>query len=347
MRGTTVRFLVFALATSALTVFIGAQIQKVELGERYTVQARFADVTGLFEKDDVRVAGVTVGSVESIGVEGGRAVVTLAIDDDVRIPADSRASITWLDLIGARQVDLLPGSSATLLEPGGEITDTRSAVDIGTLTARLGPLARTLDPQDLNELLDSVYEVLEGNEDVVVDVVRDTRSLLSTVTSREAVVDALLRDYADVATTLVGREQQLRTTIDDLTRVAEAFTATDRILSDGLEDAADVSVRLDAFLDENADDLTALVADLDVLIGTFEAEQDTLDETLAGLPAALGAFRRVGDQGDLLYVHGSCVSNTDPPCERGDAAASGVVRLDSPDRLAQLLAGQGVADGVR
>jgi phospholipid/cholesterol/gamma-HCH transport system substrate-binding protein len=111
MRGTAVRFGLFAAVTLGLTAFIGAQIAKIQLGDTYQLSAEFDDVSGLTDGDDVKIAGVKVGQVEGIDTtDDGTARVTLSLDEGVSVPDDSEAAVRWRNLLGQRVVYLYPAA---------------------------------------------------------------------------------------------------------------------------------------------------------------------------------------------------------------------------------------------
>ena len=112
------RFGAFAALSTFLTVVIGLQIARISFEDRYELTATFDDVSGLFPGDDVKLAGVAVGSVGSIDVQGGRAVVALEVAEDVALPPDSEVAIRWRNLIGQRYVELRPGTTAGRLGDG-------------------------------------------------------------------------------------------------------------------------------------------------------------------------------------------------------------------------------------
>jgi len=82
--------------------------------QQYRLKTRFADVQGLQEGAAVRVAGVTVGSVETITFAGSDVEVTFAVNKAMRdkITGNSKASIGSLSLLGAAVIDVTPA-------PGG------------------------------------------------------------------------------------------------------------------------------------------------------------------------------------------------------------------------------------
>ncbi len=315
IRAATVKFVLFAVATVALTGFIAAQIADVSLGERYTLTARFADVTGVRVGDAVRVAGVPVGNVRGIAVDDGMAVLTFDVDAAVALPDDTEVAIAWLDLIGQKQLDLYPGEATTFLAPGDEVERTRSTVDIGALTAQLGPFARVVSPEDVNALLESVFLVLQDNESDLVGLSGDIRALLDTIASRDTTIDAMVADYAEVISTLAAREQQIRTMVDNLVLVSGAFVEADAVLATALDDGAQVSQQLAAFLDTNAEDLAALIADINDIVAVVSTRTEDIDAIFGDLPGALQQLFEITRHGEYLRVNAVCASFAEPPCE--------------------------------
>ncbi|MDE7065907.1 MAG: outer membrane lipid asymmetry maintenance protein MlaD, partial [Desulfovibrionaceae bacterium] len=60
----------------------------------------------------------------------------LRLPENLRLPADTIASVKTSGLIGDKFVNLSPGGSETLLNHGGEIEDTESAVDLESLIGK-------------------------------------------------------------------------------------------------------------------------------------------------------------------------------------------------------------------
>jgi phospholipid/cholesterol/gamma-HCH transport system substrate-binding protein len=77
----------------------------------------------------VTIAGIRVGHVDSVTLDGGTAVVVLRVKRDIVIEDDSIASIKTKGLMGGKYVQISPGGSEKLLKQGGSIIDTESAMD--------------------------------------------------------------------------------------------------------------------------------------------------------------------------------------------------------------------------
>ena len=108
-----------------------------ESGE-YDLVASFRSVEGISVGTDVRMAGVTVGSVKALDLnaETFRADTTLAIVDGIVLPDDTSVAIASEGLLGGNFVELVPGGSPFNLEPGDEIIDTQSSVSLISLLLR-------------------------------------------------------------------------------------------------------------------------------------------------------------------------------------------------------------------
>jgi len=106
--------------------------------ESYPVTARFISISGLKEGAVVELAGVKVGKVSSISLDGSEyeAVVELDISDEVKLQDDSIASIRTAGIIGDRYIKLTPGGSEDYLLPGGEIVETESSISLEELVSK-------------------------------------------------------------------------------------------------------------------------------------------------------------------------------------------------------------------
>jgi phospholipid/cholesterol/gamma-HCH transport system substrate-binding protein len=103
----------------------------------YTITARFSNSGGLSPGSNVSIAGVSVGRVGAVTLNANYAALAeLRLRQDVRLPADTIASIKTAGLLGDKFVALAPGADTETIPPGGTITDTESALDLESLISR-------------------------------------------------------------------------------------------------------------------------------------------------------------------------------------------------------------------
>jgi phospholipid/cholesterol/gamma-HCH transport system substrate-binding protein len=119
--------------------FFGAGGSADNLGGTYTVKARFSNVGTLSVGAPVKMAGVAIGSVQSVQADPVKldALVTLAIDKKYnQIPDDSAAAVFTSGLIGSQYVAIQPGGSPDMLTNGDEMILTQSAMQLEDLIGK-------------------------------------------------------------------------------------------------------------------------------------------------------------------------------------------------------------------
>jgi len=105
----------------------------------YTLTARFNAVDGLTVGSDVRVGGVKIGSVvgQSIDMHDFRAVVTMTIKPEIKLPEDSVANVSSEGLLGGKYIRIDPGASEKRLADGDEITKTKDIVSLEEMLGKV------------------------------------------------------------------------------------------------------------------------------------------------------------------------------------------------------------------
>jgi phospholipid/cholesterol/gamma-HCH transport system substrate-binding protein len=98
----------------------------------YDVVAKFNRADGVNIGTDVRLSGIKVGTVSKMALDPKtfNAVLTLAMDNSVKLPQDSSVRITSEGLLGNQYLSIEPGSEPESIKPGGEIENTQGAIDI-------------------------------------------------------------------------------------------------------------------------------------------------------------------------------------------------------------------------
>lgn len=125
----------FVLLGIACLAWLSIKLGKLDIvgGDYVPVRAEFASVSGLKKGASVEIAGVEVGKVDAITLNGHKAGVVMDIRAGIRLQEDTIASIRTRGLIGDKFVNLSPGASDRLIPPGGKIRETESSVDLEEL----------------------------------------------------------------------------------------------------------------------------------------------------------------------------------------------------------------------
>lgn len=103
----------------------------------YIINAEFDNVSGVKKGASIQVAGVVVGSVARVTLgEEEVALLALQIDNDLKVPTDSIASVKSQGIIGDKFIQLSLGGEEETFQPGEILRDTESSLDIESLISK-------------------------------------------------------------------------------------------------------------------------------------------------------------------------------------------------------------------
>ena len=139
-----VKLLVFVVVTSLATAVLVVTIGNLDFGSSREYKAEFTDATGVNKGDDIRVAGVRVGTVDDIEIiDRNRALVTFSVDKGTSVNGGTNASIRYRNLVGQRYISLTQEVGDTRRLPAGTtipvtwdvVTVSSSAREVDVLAA--------------------------------------------------------------------------------------------------------------------------------------------------------------------------------------------------------------------
>jgi phospholipid/cholesterol/gamma-HCH transport system substrate-binding protein len=132
---------VFVVAGIAALLFLALKVGNLatfSTSQAYSVSAKFANIGGLKVRAPVKSAGVVVGRIADIrfDTESYEAVVSMNIDQQYQFPRDTTAKILTSGILGEQYVGLEAGGDAKMLEAGGTLRLTQSAVVLENLISQ-------------------------------------------------------------------------------------------------------------------------------------------------------------------------------------------------------------------
>ena len=137
VKETLVGAFIFLLFAAVLGVSYGAR-NLPTTASGYVIKATFNLIDGLSEGGEVRLGGIPVGSVEStVLADDYRAVVSMRIDDSVKLPTDTAVAINTDGLFGSKYLELEPGGEEKMLKDGDSISYAQDAVIVTELLNRI------------------------------------------------------------------------------------------------------------------------------------------------------------------------------------------------------------------
>lgn len=239
--------------------------------QRSTVQAAFADSGALRVGDDVRIANVRAGFVDSIEMVEGKALVTLKLEHGVKVYRDARAAIDARSSLGQKFVELSPGTSTS-----------PALADAAVI-----PEEQTQSPVELDQLLD----------------IFDEKTRASAGSALRELGGGAGGRGDDLHDGLAASPRLL----DDLGKISAALATDDgEDLTSLLKAAASLAGSLEAQSGQIADDVEQLSATVDAVAADNGAPlRSAIDKAPDGLTSAREALRSLDRPLDALSVAGT------------------------------------------
>ena len=193
-RATLIKFAIFAVVMAMLTAFLFFIFGQYRTGSTTGYSAVFTDVSRLKPGQSVRVAGIRVGTVDSVSLQPDKKVVVkFDADRNVVLTEGTRAAVRYLNLVGDRYLELVDGPGSTKRLPaGGQIPVDRTApaLDLDLLLGGLKPVIQGLNARDVNALTSALLQVFQGQGGTLESLFAKTTSFSNALADNDQTVAA-------------------------------------------------------------------------------------------------------------------------------------------------------------
>lgn len=213
VRVSAIKLGIVAVVIIVMGAMIFTALQTPVTGKLHTYSAEISDVSGVAKGTDVRMAGVLVGKVTDVELDGTVADVTFTVSVDQKVYDNTEAAVLFGSLIGSRYLALqqikAPG---TELKPGSTIpiSRTHGSFDISELFDAVRPIFQTISGSDVNTFVQNLLLIMTGDGRGLGPVLADLNKVISVASNQEPVVNAI----ADNINAVVSKFQRQSPTID-------------------------------------------------------------------------------------------------------------------------------------
>lgn len=304
---TLLKLLCFVALTLITTAFVVSTVDNSVGKATRTYRAVFTDAFGLLNGDDVRVAGVRVGRVDSTSVtKDGQALVKMSIDKDLAIHQSSFFRIRYRDLLGRRYVAIedTTFSGASLAKGTTIQTDhTAPALDLTVLFNGFRPVFETLQPGDVNKLAAQIISAFQGEGGTIDDLLQSTASLTTTLAQRDTVIGRVITNLDSVLGTVAERDQALSQLIVNLRNLAGGLSGDRDVLRSSLVNIDDFVGAANQIISATKPSIESSIHSLNTVVGVVNDNKKLLDSGLKKLPNALQIATRAFSYGSWLNLY--------------------------------------------
>lgn len=274
-------------------------------GRGHSYHALFHDASGLRSGDDVRIAGVRVGRVEEVALDGAVARVTFSVSHDQQVYAGTTATIDFLNLLGQRYVDLDAGAAGEPREPGSTIplSLTEEGLDLTALFNAFRPLFEMIRPADVNELATNIVQVLQGEGPTIQHLTAETARLTRHLADRDEVIGAVIRNLTLVMETMDDHRTEFRSMIRELNGLTGAIADNRAAIGATIDGLQGLVTEFGSLLRDGGDDVDRAVDALAAWTHSFAATAPRLAASLRATQGLLSGYVRSLGLGSYLNTY--------------------------------------------
>ena len=277
-----------AIALMMLAAFRADQLPLIGGGDTY--YAEFSEAGGLRSGDEVRIAGVKVGEVKELVLDGNVVRVEFLIDKGVEFGAATEAVIRVKTLLGDMFIGLEPEGSGQL-DPGStiDVENTTAPYDVVDAFSDLSDTTTRIDTTQLATAFDTVSGMLEQTPEEIRGTLTGLSRISRNIAARDAQINSLLQNLDKVSGVLADRNEELVKLFEDGSVLFRAVAARREAIHNLLVATQQLSGQLRGLVADTRADLGPALAELSEVLDVLKKNEENLDASLR----LMGPFYRV------------------------------------------------------
>jgi phospholipid/cholesterol/gamma-HCH transport system substrate-binding protein len=271
-----------SLAVIAALVMAAFRAEDLPLiGGGDTYYAAFSEAGGLKANDEVRVAGVRVGKVQSVALDGDHVKVEFNVENGVEFGPASSAGIKVKTLLGAMYLSLEPAGEGQMDE-GTVIPQSRtsSPYDVVDAFSGLADTSERIDTDRLARSLDTMAGLMKNTPEEFQAALKGMSALSTNIAARDEQLNELLGNMEKVSRVLADRNGDLVTLMEDGDKLFRALVARREAVHNLLTATSRLSRELTLLVEETRADLKPALDHLDNVVDMLNKNQENLDNSL-------------------------------------------------------------------
>ena len=264
----------------------------------YTVKATFSNAAGLGPNASVLLAGVNIGKVSAVHLNGNHVTVDMTVDQGVVLPSDTTAAISVETLLGQLVVDLKPINGwSHPLHNGALLTNTSVPVEFQNIQNEAGGLLTKSDASAINQLIQSLAAITQGKQQQVAQIVNGLNGFTGVINQRQTQVSQLIDAANTLSQSVANHDTQLGSAIDNLSTVINGLAQRGTDLGNLIDNTQQAAGQINTLVTNNRPQLQALVVQLQSVLGVLSKHQLDLAQGISSAASAITGFSSIGYSG--------------------------------------------------
>lgn len=251
------------------------------IGGGTTYYANFSEAGGLKTGDEVRVAGVRVGKVNSIELDGDQVKVAFKIREKVNFGEKSGAGVRVKTLLGDMFLELEPAGEGQMKAGATIPVDrTESPYDVVEAFEGLADTSANIDKDQLAAALTTLADLTRSTPEEFQAALTGVSDLSRNLAAKDERIDSLLTQLDRVTKVLDERDEDLITLMNNANQLFAALVERREAVHNLLVSTQQLAKELSQLVDDSRADLKPALESLDVILDVFTKNEENLEKSL-------------------------------------------------------------------
>lgn len=293
-----VRIAVNGIIIMALLFAVAINFQRLPFfGGGNTYRAEFADASGLVAGEEVRVAGIKVGTVTAIKLGHARVIVSFTVKG-VDLGKDTTAGIEVKTLLGQHFLSVSPAGGGKLDENALiPLARTRTPVNIVPAFQQLTTQTQEIDTAQVAAAFDALSETLGRTAPEMGETLRGLSRISKSITVRDAQIRELFTRTSVVSGVVAARDTDIARLLTDTNTVLAELDRRRDTITQIISGTAELARQLQGLVKDNQDQLQPALTKLNGVLAVLRKNKENIDETIKVAAVYGREFVNVGGSG--------------------------------------------------
>ncbi|TFV59884.1 MCE family protein [Mycobacterium sp. PS03-16] len=269
--------------------------------------ANFTEASRLKPGQDVRIAGVPVGTVKSVSLQPDNTVdVAFDVNKRYQLYTSTRAVVRYENLVGDRYLEITSGPGELRKLPAGATIpkqNTQPALDLDALLGGLRPVLKGLDGAKVNEVSSAVIEMLQGQGGALSNLLATTGSFSQNLAARDQLIGDVINNLNTVLGTVDEKGAEFDASVDRLQQLITGLAQGRDPIAGAIGPLAQAEVDLTEMLETSRRPLQGVIENARPFAQRFDERKADVNKVIEPLAENYLRLNQLGAYGSFFNIY--------------------------------------------
>lgn len=306
-RGVLIKVSVFAVVMLLVAAGLVVVFGQFRFASGQTYNATFAEASRLKAGQDVRIAGVPVGSVQAVSLNPDNTVnVEFDVNKRYQVYSSTKVAVRYENLVGDRYLEITSGpGELRKLPPGSTIAkeNTQPALDLDALLGGLRPVLKGLDGQKINEVSNAVIELLQGQGGALSTLLTTTSTFTQDLAARDQLIGDVITNLNTVLGTVDEKGAQFDASVDQLQQLVSGLAENRDPIAGAIPPLASASSDLTRMLEKSRRPVQGVIENVRPLAQRMDERKGDINKVIEPLAENYLRLNALGAYGSFFNIY--------------------------------------------